>query len=89
MDGVTGELPIEQQIANEGLDLNLSGLDPISAVARAVETIYVKGRETMSQKNRDEADALAIRIATDAYNDIDEAKKFIQAAIRKALEPKP
>lgn len=74
---------------NEGLDLNLTGLDPIGAIANAFQAIYVKGRETMSQKNRDEADALAIRIATDAYNDIDEAKKFIQAAIRKALEPKP
>ena len=73
---------------NEGLDLNLGGLDPIGAIANAFREIYIKGRETMSQENRDKADALAIRIATDAYNDIEEAKKFIQAAIRKALEPK-
>lgn len=74
---------------NEGVDLNLGALDPISAIASAFQAIYVKGRETMSQENRDRADALAIRIATDAYNDVDEAKKFIQAAIKKALEPKP
>lgn len=74
---------------NEGLNLNLTGPDPIGAIANAFQAIYVKGRETMSQENRDKADALAIRIASDAYSDVAEAKKFIQDAIRKALEPKP
>lgn len=74
---------------NEGLDLNFSGPDPIGAIASAIQAIYVKGRETMSQENRDKADALFIRAATDAYEDGVEAKLLIKAAIKKLLEPKP
>lgn len=74
---------------NESVNLNLAGPDPVGAIAAAVQVIYVAGRETMSQANRDGWDALFLKIATDAYEDGNEAKQWIKAAIKRLLEPKP
>ena len=75
---------------SEGLNLNLTGPDPIGAFSNAIQVIYVSGRETMSQENRNGYDALFLRMATDAYDDGVEVKQWVKAAIKRLLEaPKP
>lgn len=73
----------------EALDINIGATMPLEQLAAKLVDLGITHRMTMSQANRDISDALLLRIATDIYNDVDEAKKAIQAAIKRALQPQP